>query len=61
MLNDETTSKHYDQAVVEHPEFAKDLLQSDVVDPVFERCYVCTSHQRMEVLQVRCKVYKKGR
>jgi hypothetical protein len=59
MLNDETISNHYDHAVTEHPDFAKDLLQS-YVDPVFKHCYVCRSHQRMEILQVRCKVCKKG-
>jgi hypothetical protein len=52
MLNDKTISNYYDHAVTEHPDFAKDLLQSYVVDPVFKRCYVCSSHQRMEILQV---------
>jgi hypothetical protein len=60
MLNDQTISKHYDQTVTENPGFAKDLLQSYVVEPVFKHCYMCSSHQRMEVLQVRCKTCKKG-
>jgi hypothetical protein len=60
MLNDETISNDYDHTVTEHPDFAKDLLQSYVVEPVFKRCHVCSSHQRMEILQMRCKVCKKG-
>jgi hypothetical protein len=60
MLNDKTISEHYDQAVTEHPGFAKDLLQSYVVEPVFKHCYTCGSHQRMEVLQLRCKTCRKG-
>jgi hypothetical protein len=60
MLNDETISKLYDQAVTEYPDFTKDLLQSYVINPVFRHCYTCSSHQRMEILQVRCKNCKKG-
>jgi hypothetical protein len=60
MLNDKTIWEHYDQAVTVHPGFAKDLLQSYVVEPVFKHCYTCSSHQRMEVLQLRCKTCRKG-
>lgn len=60
MLDDETVLKRYDQTVTENPDFAQDLLRSYVTDPIFMRCYTCSSHQRMEILQVRCKQCRRG-
>ena len=55
MLDDEIVLGQYDQTVTESPDFAQDLLRSYVMNPVFSRCYTCSSHQGMEILQVRCK------
>jgi hypothetical protein len=53
MLDDETVLRQYDQTVTEDPDFAQDLLLSYVMDLVSRRCYTCSSHQRIEILQVR--------
>lgn len=60
VLNDGSVSRHYDQIITENPDFAKDLLRSYVINPVFGPYYTCNSHQCMEVLQVRYKQCRKG-
>lgn len=60
MLDDETVLRQYDQTVTEDPDFAQDLLLSYVMDLLSRRCYTCSSHQRIEILQVRYKQCRRG-
>jgi hypothetical protein len=60
MLEEEIVAGRFNETVIASPEFAKELLQSYINNPVFVHCSTCNSHQRMDVLQVRCNHCRKG-
>lgn len=60
LIKNETVAGYFDQVLVENPDLAKDLVRDSINNPVLEHCSTCCSQKGMEILQTRCKKWKKG-
>jgi speckle-type POZ protein len=58
LLNEEAVAERYRKTLAENPEFATDLLQSYIDNPLYLRCPYCKIHEYMETTTnwyIRCK------